>query len=106
MPNTFNRAALRNVSTVTTIYTVPAVTTAIIIGCLVTNVDASATVNATVDILLDGGSSYNILKTTPILPGAAIEVIEGKVVLETTDVIRLTSTGGLCDVWVSKMEIT
>lgn len=105
MPNTFLRDRVRNISTVTTIYTVPASTTAVVVGILVANVDASATVNATVDIS-SGGSAYNLIKAVPILPGASIEIVEGKIILETTDVIRLTSTGGLCDAWISYMEIT
>lgn len=105
MANTFLRDRLRNISTVTTIYTVPGSTTSVVLGILVANVDASATVNATVDVS-SGGSAYNLLKAVPLLPGSSIEVVEGKVILETTDVLRLTSTGGLCDVWISYMEIT
>lgn len=104
MANTFLRSRLRNVSTVQTIYTVPAVTTAVVTGLLITNVDASVTVLATIDIS-SGGSAYNLLKAVPILPGSAIEVIEGKIILETTDIVRVLSTGGLVDAWISYMEI-
>lgn len=106
MPNIFTNSKARNVTTVTTIYTVPSSTTTTLIGLRVTNVDASATIDVTVDVFASA-LAYNLQKDTPILPGSALEVIDGaKIVLLTTEAIRVTSTGGNCDVILSYMEQT
>jgi len=106
MANTLSRSLGRNIGTITTIYTVPGSTTATIIGIRVTNVDPSATVNVTVNIL-SAALVYNLQKVTPILVGSALEVIDGgKVVALAADAIQLTSTGGLCDIVISYLEQT
>jgi hypothetical protein len=50
MANTLTQDKARNVSTVTTVYSVPPATTSTLIGLLVSNVDASATVTKLVQL--------------------------------------------------------
>jgi hypothetical protein len=102
MPNTLTQSKARNVSTVTTVYTVPASTTATLTGLLVSNVDASATV--TVDVSVGDGSEYHIVKNLPILVGSSIELVEGKIIMLTTETLKVTSTGGNVDVIASYLE--
>jgi len=106
MPNVFKNETARNVSTATTIYTVPASTTSVCVGFTIANVDASATINVTA-LVTASALEYNIVKDTPILKGASLQLISGeKLVLQTGELIEVSSTGGNCDVILSFMEIT
>jgi len=106
MANTFKNSKSRNVSTATTIYTVPASTTAIVVGLTIANVDASATIDVTA-LVTASALDYNLVLDTPILPGATLQVVSGeKIVLQTGELLEVSSVGGNCDVVLSYMEIT
>lgn len=106
MPNIFKNSKSRNVSTATTIYTVPASTTSVVVGLTVANIDTSATVKVTI-LVTASALDYNIVKDVPILPGASLQAISGeKIVLLTGEFIEVTSTGGLSDVIISYMEVS
>ena len=102
MANTFKNASNVNVGTAPlTIYTVPASTTAVIIGCNLANRTAS---QIKVDVQAAG---VYIIKGVTIPSGAALSVLDGKIILETTKTIRVTSdTASSCDVIVSILEQT
>jgi hypothetical protein len=103
MANTLTQDKARNVSTVTTVYSVPPATTSTLIGLLVSNVDASATV--TIDVAInDGANDFHICKNTPILVGSTLEAVEGKIIMLTGEDLKVTSTGGNVDVIVSHLE--
>lgn len=107
MANTFKRKTSNSIgSSFTTIYTVPASTTAVIIGGVVSNT-GTATVNTEVTVN-DGSNDINLTgKDTPIPSGTALSFIDGKVVLETGDVIKAKgSVAGQLDVMLSIMETT
>jgi len=100
MANTFKNYTSASVGTsATTVYTVPASTTAVIIGCNVANRTASS---ITVDVQL--GSTY-IIKDAPVPSGSALSVLDGKIIAETTETIVVTSdTASSADVILSVLE--
>lgn len=96
-----------NANTEMTIYTVPSSTTAVVLGLTLSNLTGS-TVYTTVNIENADGDNVNFLKNIPIPTGSAVEVMSGnKVVLNTTDVLKVTSdTANSIDTTLSIMEIT
>jgi len=111
MANTFKLKTKDGSSTAAdtamTIYTVPASTTTVVLGLTLSNLTGSA-VYATVTIENNDGDNINFLKDVPIPTGSALEVMSGnKVVLETSDVLKVTSdTANSIDTAFSIMEIT
>lgn len=109
MASTFKSKVSAGVGTsLATIYTVPASTTATVIGMSVANVTGGTiTVDAT---LVKGGvTSVYLVKSVPIPPGSSVVLIGGdqKVVAETTDVIKVISnTAASADVVLSILELT
>jgi len=100
MANTFKNYTSASVGTTsTTVYTVPASTTAVIIGCNLANRSSS---NINVDVQL--GSTY-IVKGAPIPSGSALSILDGKVIAEATETIVVTSdTASSADVIISVLE--
>jgi len=100
MANTFKNYTSASVGTTpTTVYTVPASTTAVIIGCNLANRSGSS---INVDVQL--GSTY-IVKGAPIPSGSALSILDGKVIAETTETIVVTSdTASSADVIISVLE--
>jgi ACT domain-containing protein len=108
MANTFKRQTSNGIAaTLVDIYTVPASTTAVIIGGVVSNTDASTTISTTISVN-DGTNEINLTGTdTPVPSGTALSFIDGKVVLQTGDVLKAKgSVAGKLDVMLSIMEIT
>lgn len=102
MANTFKNSTSESVGTsATTAYTVPASTTSVMIGCNLSNTSAS---QVTVDVQVAG---IYLVKGAPIPAGSALSVLDGKIILETTDTVVVTSdTASSCDVIVSVLEQT
>lgn len=100
MANTFKNYTSAGVGTSeTTVYTVPASTTAVMIGCNIANQTASA---INVDVKL--GTIY-IVKGAPIPANSALSVLDGKIILETTETIKVTSdAASSADVILSVLE--
>lgn len=107
MANTFKSFGSATIGTgVTSVYTVPSATQAVLLGITCANV-VSSTVNVTVTIVKASGT-YNIVKTAPVLVGSAIEVIGGgsKFIAEAADIIKVVSdTAASIDAIVSMLEI-
>ena len=102
MANTFKNYTSASVGTspITT-YTVPSATTSVLIGCTVANTTASSIV---VDVQVAG---VYLIKDAPVPSGSALSVLDGKVILETTDTLVVTSdTASSADVIVSVLEQT
>lgn len=102
MANTFLNYTSASVGTspVTT-YTVGASTTAVVIGCNISNVTASQIV---VDVQVAG---VYLIKSAAIPAGASLSVLDGKIILETTNTVVVTSdTATSADVIVSVLEQT
>ena len=115
MANTFKLITKAGVTSADVIYTVASSTTTVILGLMLGNTTSSS-VNATVTIETDTGnrSGYNdeanqnveLLTTTAVPGNSTLELLGGnKVVMETTDVLKVTGSGAV-DVALSVMEIT
>jgi hypothetical protein len=105
MANTFKVKTKAGIGTsITTVYTVPSSTTTIVLGLIVGNVTGSA-VN-TSDTETNG--NVELVTNAPIPAGGSLETLGGgKLVLQTTDILRVTSdTASSLDVALSIMEIT
>jgi len=100
MANTFKNYTATDVgASPATVYTVPASTTAVIIGCNVAN-KTGAAINVDVQI----GSTY-LVKGAPVPSGSALSVLDGKIIMETTEVLTVTSdTATSADVILSVLE--
>lgn len=108
MANTFKSYGSAAVGIVdSSVYTVPAVTQAVILGITVANIVAS-TVLISAKITKSSGT-YFIVKNAPVLVGSAIEVVGdgSKFVAEAGDIIKVVSdTAVSIDATVSCLEIT
>ena len=102
MANTFKNYTDTSVGTsASTSYTVPSSTTAIMVGMTVANVTAS---QITIDVQCAG--AY-VVKGAAIPSGGALSVLDGKIILETTDTVVVTSdTASSADVIISVLEQT
>ena len=102
MANTFKNYVSAAVGTSeTTVYTVPSSTTAVIIGCNIANVTSSQ-IKVTVKV-----ADTHVVKEVPIPANSAISVLDGKIIAETTDTVKVTSdTAASADVIVSALEQT
>jgi hypothetical protein len=107
MANTFKRSSADAVGTsAEVIYTVPSSTRAVLIGGLLSNT-SNATCNATVTVTI-GSDVINLIgENTPIPANTALSFIDGKIVVMTTDVVKVKgSVAGAIDAHLSYMEIT
>ena len=107
MANTFKRSSADAVGTsAEVIYTVPSSTRAVLIGGLLSNT-SNATCNATVTVTI-GSDVINLIgEDTPIPANTALSFIDGKIVVMTTDVVKVKgSVAGAIDAHLSYMEIT
>jgi hypothetical protein len=102
MANTFKNYTSASVGTsAATVYTVPASTTSVMIGCNLANTSSS---QVAVDVQAAG---VYLAKGIPIPAGSALSVLDGKIIFETTDTVIVTSdTASSCDVIVSVLEQT
>ena len=102
MANTFQNYTSASVGTgATTVYTVGSSTTSVMIGCNLANRTAS---QIAVDVQVAG---VYLVKGAPIPANSALSVLDGKIIVETTDTVVVTSdTASSCDVIVSVLEQT
>ena len=107
MANTFKRYTSNSVGTsLATVYTVPGSTTSVVIGGIVSNVTAD-TVNVTVTATTSSTVINLIGEDTPLPAGTALSFIDGKVVLETGDIVKVKSSAATSlDAHLSVMEIS
>lgn len=107
MANTFKRYTSNSIGTsLATVYTVPSSTTSVVIGGIVANVTAD-TVNITVTATTSSTVINLIGEDTPLPAGTALSFIDGKVVLETGDIVKVKSSAATSlDAHLSVMEIT
>jgi len=102
MANTFKNYTSSGVGTsATTVYTVAASTTSVMIGCNIANVTSSQ-----IKVDVQAAGTY-IVKDAPIPAGSALSVLDGKIILETTNTVVVTSdTASSADVILSVLEQT
>lgn len=102
MANVFKNYTSASVGTTpVTVYTVPASTTSVTIGLTVAN---TISTDITVDVQVAG---VYVVKDAPIPAGSALSVLDGKIILETTDTVVVTSSDATsADVILSVLEQT
>ena len=102
MANTFKNYTSASVGTgATTVYTVAASTTAIMMGC---NLSNTTTSQIKVDVQVAG---VYLVKGAPIPANSALSVLDGKIILEAADTVVVTSdTASSADVILSVLEQT
>ena len=114
MANTFKQFTLTNVTSQTTLYTAGSGVSAIVLSLMLANTtsgDATVTVEVGSDTANRTGANDTANVTTNIVHSATIsanntlEVVTNKLVLETTDTLKITSNAAL-NVSASIMEIT
>ena len=115
MANTFKLITKAGVTSADVIYTVAGSTTTVLLGIMLVNTTSSQ-VTTTVTIESDTSSraganneanqNVELVTNAPIPAGSSLELLAGnKVVMETTDVLKLTASGAT-DIALSIMEIT
>ena len=115
MANTFKLITKAGVTSADVIYTVAGSTTTVVLGLMIGNTTSSS-VNATLTIETDtsarsgnndeANQNVELLTTTAVPGNSTLELLGGnKVVMETTDVLKVTGSGAV-DVALSVMEIT
>ena len=115
MANTFKVITKANVTSLDVIYTAASSTTTVILGLVLGNTTGSqvtSTVTLNSDTAARAGANdeandaVELVTNAPIPAGSSLELLSGnKVVLETTDEIKVSATGSV-DVALSVMEIT
>ena len=92
----------------TAVYTCPASTTAIVIGCQIANVDGSNSVDIYVDAYDSSATQAKALAHTIAVPAdTSLNPIGGKLVLEASDELRAwASAASDAEIVVSVLEIT
>jgi hypothetical protein len=110
MAETFKNAKLKVQSTAGDVYTVPSATTAIVIGCQVTNVTTSGTPTDTEVWWTDASDSNavtRLLREFPVPPKGSMSAATGRLVLEAGDKIRAScDTNNNVEISVSVLEIS
>jgi hypothetical protein len=115
MANTFKVVTKAGVTSEDVIYTVAGSTTTVVLGIMLGNTTTSQ-VTATVTLSSDtsnraganneANQDVELVTNAPIPAGSSLELLAGnKVVMETTDVLKLTASGAT-DIAMSIMEIT
>lgn len=102
MANTFKNYTASSVGqSEETVYTVPAGTTSVVIGCNLANVTGSS-VNVSVK-----AAHVHIVKDVAIPSGSALSVLDGKIILSESNPVTIESdTDESVDVIVSVLEQT
>ena len=96
MANDFKNAQAVGVTSVTTIYTAPAAKTSILLELDIANT-ANNVVEASVEIFDTSASTDAFLvKNAPVPAGGTLQVVAGqKIILEATDIVKVTATGAV-----------
>lgn len=102
MANTFkNYTSLAVGTSNTTVYTVPASTSTVTIGMNLANIETSQ-----INVSVQAAGAY-VVKDAPIPAGSALSVLDGKIVLEATDTVVVSSSANSSvDVLLSVLEQT
>ena len=96
MANDFKNAQAVGVTSVTTIYTAPAAKTSILLELDIANTTQNV-VESSVEIFDTSASTDAFLvKNAPVPSGGTLQVVSGqKIILEATDIVKVTATGAV-----------
>lgn len=112
MAETFNRASVALSGTsITDVYQAPtgnAADRAVVLSCLVANVNGTSAADITITITDGSNSTIARLASTISVPAdSSLEIIPNKLVLKQSEKLRATaSAGNYIEVTVSSLEIT
>lgn len=109
MAETFQRTSLAVTSTETDAYQCPSATTAVVLSCLVANVDGTNSDDITAKITNSSNTEQSRIASTITVPAdASLELIPNKLVLEANEKLRLTgaAASGRLSATISILEIT
>lgn len=112
MPEAFNRASVSLTTTgITDVYQAPniaATDRALIVGCIIANVDGTNPADITITIADSSNVAIAKIASTIAVPAdSALEVIQGKLVLKRGEKLRATaSSANRLEVTVSAVEVT
>ena len=114
MADTFKLVTKAGVTTLDDIYTVASSTTTIVIGLLLANTTSSQ-VTSTVTLSSnttnragannEANQDVEIVNAVPIPANSSLSVLSGKIVMEATDILKVSSSGAT-DVTLSILEQT
>ena len=114
MANTFKTVTKAGVTSLDTIYTVASSTTTVVLGLVLGNTTGSS-VTATVTLSSDtanraganneANQDVEIVTNAPIPSASSLSVLDGKIIMETTDILKVSASGAT-DVILSIMEQT
>jgi hypothetical protein len=112
MAEAFNRASVAlSTTSITDVYQAPNVAStdrAVVLSCLVANVDGVNAAGITIDITNSSNTAIAKIANTITVPAdASVELVANKLVLKQGEKLRATaSVGGDLEVTVSVLEIT
>jgi len=106
MAEVFQRVIQDSTASYATMYTCPASTTAIIIGCQAANTDTSAHPFSIKSVTSGGGSEAILANEVSIPANDALNPIQGKLVLEAGDYVQIDSDGTSVEVTMSILELS
>jgi|TARA_B110000908_G_C10153186_1_gene402367 hypothetical protein len=107
MANTFKNAGVAIGTSRTTVYTAPSATQSVIHALYISNIDGVNDASVTVEVTIDGGTTYrHIAKTVPV-PADATLLLDKPINLEAGDILGLTASAtGDLEVFASILEIS
>ena len=92
MANTFKNAGVAVGTSRTTVYTAPSATQSVVHALYISNVDGTNNATATIEITIDGGTTYrHIGKTIPVDADSTL-VLEKPINLEAGDILAVTAS--------------
>ena len=106
MANTFKNAGVAIGTSRTTLYTAPSNTQSVIHALYISNIDGVNDANVTVEVTVDGGTTYRHICKTVSVPADATLLMDKPINLEAGDILGLTaSVAGDLEVFASILEI-
>ena len=107
MANTFKNAGVAIGTSRTTVYTAPSATQSVLHALYISNIDGVNDASVTVEVTIDGGTTYrHIAKTVPV-PADATLLLDKPINLEAGDILGLTASAtGDLEVFASILEIS
>jgi len=109
MPNVYTNAKKDLTSTdVTTLYTAPALTTAIVKSILVSEDSGNAdTITLTITDAESSPATFSVFKTKAVSANATIELLTGPLVVQTGEILKVTAaTANRLHVVASILEVS
>ena len=107
MANTFKNAGISVGTSRTVLYTCPAATQTLINALYISNIDGVNNADVTVEITVDGGSTYRHIAKQVAVPAGSTLILDKPLNLDVGDKIAITaSASGDIETVCSILEIT